>query len=74
MSDILHLDVILEGSSLPTMRTMILNMKSIQFPHLRMIHSIDEQKRVICAVDQNAEIDHQGTEAREIRLPRLVVR
>ena len=42
LSDILHLDVIPSGSNLPTMREMINRIKSIQFPHLRMIHSIDE--------------------------------
>ena len=41
-SDILHLDVIPKGSKLPTMRTMITSIHSIQFPHLRMIHSVDE--------------------------------
>ena len=42
LSDILHLDVIPSGSNLPTMREMINRIRSIQFPHLRMIHSIDE--------------------------------
>ena len=41
-SDILHLDVIPTGSTLPTMREMIGKIRSIQFPHLKMIHSVDE--------------------------------
>ena len=41
-SDILHLDVIPRESKLPSMRTMITSIKSIQFPHLQMIHSVDE--------------------------------
>ena len=41
-SDILHLDVIPNGSTLPTMREMIGQIKSIKFPHLKMIHSVDE--------------------------------
>ena len=41
-SDILHLDVIPSGSTLPTMRKMITDIRSIQFPHLKMVHSVDE--------------------------------
>ena len=41
-NDIAHLDVIPTGSSLPTMQEMIGQIKSIQFPHLKMIHSVDE--------------------------------
>ena len=41
-SDILHLDVIPKNSTLPTMQTMITQIKSIQFPHLQLIHSVDE--------------------------------
>ena len=41
-SDILHLDVTPNGSNLPTMREMIGKIRSIKFPHLKMIHSVDE--------------------------------
>ena len=41
-SDILHLDVIPKNSKLSTMRKMITHIKSLQFPHLQMIHSVDE--------------------------------
>ena len=41
-NDIMHLDVIPKNSTLPTMRTMITKIRSIQFPHLQLIHSVDE--------------------------------
>lgn len=41
-SDILHLDVIPQNSKLPTMREMVTKIKSIQFSHLQIIHSVDE--------------------------------
>ena len=41
-SDITELDIKPTGSTLPSMRKMLTNIKSIQFPHLRMIHSVDE--------------------------------
>ena len=41
-SDILHLDVVPKNSKLATMREMITQIKSLQFPHLQMIHSVDE--------------------------------
>lgn len=41
-SDILHLDTVPKGSTLPTMRRMIADIKSINFNHLNLIHSVDE--------------------------------
>ena len=41
-SDILYLDVIPRGSTLPSMRKMIADIKSFKFPHLNLIHSVDE--------------------------------
>ena len=41
-SDVLHLDVIPRNSPLPTMREMITKIRSQQFPHLQLIHSVDE--------------------------------
>ena len=40
-SSILFLDTIPDGSSLPSFRTMILGIKSVQFPKISLFYSVD---------------------------------